>query len=152
MRITDGQLVDIIIKEHKNIDHILQDLQVVIKLFKKYGQSIYTNRLVEEIGSVNKNIADLCTILKKTKKNNPRAINNIIRLCKMHHEKYTQSFTIVAETKRQKDIQATIQKIQGEVHIEHKQPAEVWVAIQGEWKYFKRSLDKDLEKMLFANK
>lgn len=149
MHITDKSLAIKIAQQMSDANEVIDHLIIIKKMIKKRGQSIFSDRLWTIIYDANAGVWDLIKLLKKTSKNKVTSITNIIRYIKQESKQYNKTFTIMSnDLSTAKDAQNTLEKDFAASVSHDENTTIVGLKVIGEGLYYKRTLDKDLDKLL----
>lgn len=147
--ITNWQFVNKYLKDITDIDAVLELFDVVRKLLKKYGRALKSNMLLEQIAKEDQSVADFINSLVSFDKLNIHDIDMIVRLLKKQRNDYTKSFSIWNLNYKSLELINKILKDKyWNIVLENEDIVAVWVTVVWEWKYFKRTVWSDLDKLL----
>lgn len=149
MHITDRTIAIQIAEHIEDSNKVITALMVIQKLTKRRWQVIYSSKLHDSIHAGDKVVAEILQLLKKTKKNKASSISNIIRYIKSESKDYKKTFAVITtDASTGKNIESALDKdfANGVVHT--KESETIGVLVSGEWLYYKRTLDGDLNKLL----
>lgn len=149
MHITDKTIARQIAEQVPDSNKVINALMVIQNLSKKRWQVVYSAKLYDNIHKADSLVAEIIQLLKKTKKNKASSIANIIRYIKSESKDYKKTFTITTnDTATTKDIRSAVEKNFADGVVNTKDGEKIGVIVQGEWLYYKRTLDGDLNKLL----
>ena len=120
-----------------------------MKLLKKYGRSILTQKYLDEVKKTSSETADILAALKVSDKSKIPKIKTIIRLLKEKSQDYNAEFVVKLWDKNHyglvkkfldtKFVDSNIEQLESTVDT---------VKISGEGWFYKRSLEQDTKKLL----
>lgn len=131
------------------INNLVYYLVVSEKLIKKYGKLLFVSEVLEQIKKESIDLYYFLLLLKSSKKTSVTNIKIIISLLKKQSKNYSSEFVVSVDTSvDQGPIQKYLEMNFDASLIEHKivEGEEVFVA--WEWRYYKRSLEQDVKKLL----
>lgn len=149
MKITNTNLIGILLWSGIQANLLVDSLFVIWKLIKQNGKMLYTDKYIKEISIANKDIWELILILKKTGKTSYQDIKNLINMIRSKAKDYKLEFSISSDSKDHNDkifsqLNAQFKDSNINTHIVDN----IWVDIAGEWRYYKKDLESDLDKIL----
>lgn len=148
MYITTQQLAKQLVQENSSIDQIIQVLQTIRALVSKHGKFVFRPQIIESIQKIDADVAKCMTILYQTGKKTTQDIKSLITIVKEESSQYTKQFVITAPAASQKTLEEVINKAFTQNNIQKNETDKSEVSIAGEGRYYQRSLDQDLKKML----
>lgn len=149
MRLTDKQFVEQILETNANPNELIVNLELVIKLLKKYGKVVYGSDFAKNIKDISPEVHDLLFALKTASKDNVANIKNIISLIKKLDSNYNPTFVVKTDSKdHNTQIQDFLNKKFKDGDITSQGDIDQWVSVAGEGRYYQRSLDQDVKKLL----
>lgn len=157
MKTTNKELINILLWSWIKPNMLVNSFSIVWKLIKRHGRMLFTDKYVSEISDVDQNIWSLISILKSTNKTSHQDTKDLIKLTKEITEDYHREFNVVSDSKDHNEkikdnLDAKFQDAKIHTHISSEQNRgdcdHLWVRISWEWRYFKKDLDSDLEKLL----
>lgn len=149
MRLTNGQFVDKLLSLSIPSNDIIHQLEVSMKLLKKYGRMLFTDKYIKEIHSKYSDIADLLQSLKIAKKHDMKTIKILIRLIKEKATDYYEEFIVKAWTEEHyMQMKAFLDKKFDKSSVENH--TTMWNSVRVSWegRYYKRGLEQDAKKLL----
>lgn len=150
MKITNTHLIDILLWSGIQANLLVDNLFVIWKLIKQHGKMIYTERYINEILVADKTIWELVTVLKKSDKTKYQDIKNLINMIKSKAEDYKLEFSINSDSKYHNDIVTShLKKEFKDSNMNTNIVDNIWINVSGEWRYYKKDLDSDLDKILW---
>ncbi len=157
MKTKNTDLINIILSSWVKPNLLVNSFVIVWKLIKKHGRMLFTEKYISEISSVDQNIWNLLSVLKSVNKVKYQDIKLLVKSTKTLADDYQLEFKVVSDSDNHNDelkahidtkfqnaiINTGINKQSDQADINH-----LWVNISWEWRYFKKDLDSDLEKLL----
>jgi len=149
MKTTNTELINILLWSWIQPNILVDGFLIVGKLTKRHGKMLYTDKYIKEISEVDPNISNLVSILKHTNKTEHQDIKNLIRMIKSSSDKYKPEFNISSDSKDHNEkLKEYIDTKFQSSKINTNAWDKIWVSISWEWRYYKKDLDSDLEKIL----
>jgi hypothetical protein len=149
MKKTNTDLIWILLWSGISVNRLVDYLFIVWKLIKKHGKLLYTEKYIKEVSDIDQNIWNLIFILKKTNKISYFDIKNLIYTLKQNSYDYNSEFIVKSDSKDHND------KIISHLNTKFKNSDinsdiidHIWIDVSGEWRYYKKDLDWDLNKIL----
>lgn len=128
---------------------IINYLEIISLLRKKYGKKIYQQYMIDIIQKVEPWIASLIRLLVIHNATENNDIKQLCRTIKYHNKKYISQFEVfIPKDKYLDPIQKKLQKKFPQSTIYKQTNIDMGVEIRWEWRYYKRNLDQDIEKLL----
>lgn len=148
--ITNHQFVENYFQDIQDVDSILYMFNVLENLLKKYWKRIKNEKFVKIIGEQNEETSYLIKLLDKVWKLTIKDVKSIISLLKEKYSNYTKYFDIeLSDASVLKDIEKVLYEKFWKADYETKNLEEdVWINIRGESYKYKRTLNKDLNRLL----
>jgi len=110
---------------------------------------LYTEKYIKEILISDKNIWELLSILKKTDKIKYQDTKNLINMIKTKSSNYKLEFSVNSNSNDHNDeIKSKLNKQFKDSNINTDVIDDIWINVSGEWRYYKKNLDADLDKIL----
>jgi len=130
--------------------HALRYLLVVASLVKTYGHKLEIDGwYLEIISKKHPDIAKLYTLLRSLDKVNTRDLNDIIKICKKIYVQYRKEFSIVADSSAHKDLTGYIHKQFSNADVISSETKTLGIDLKGEWYRYHRTIDSDLDTILW---
>jgi len=149
MKITNTHLIGILLWSGIQANLLVDSLFVIWKLIKQNGKMLYTDKYIKEISTANKDIWELILILKKTGKTSYQDTKNLINMIKTKSSNYKLEFSVNSNSKDHNDeIKSKLNKQFKDSNINTDVIDDIWINVSGEWRYYKKNLDADLDKIL----
>ena len=149
MKISDKQFVKKLTSSNINTNELIHYFQICEKLLKKYWKQIFTFKYLENVKNVSTTTYEILSILKNINKDNNLSIKNIIRLLKEIAQDYKPEFTIKSDSiDHNRKIEDYLKSTFQESNIAKDQRPQDEIKISGEWRYYKRSFEQDVRKLL----
>lgn len=143
------EIKDKILESWISPNDLVAYFEIIIKLIKKYWKKLKTEKFLNVIETWDSVTYYLLKILSNYKKDKINDIKNIIKEIKKS-ESYKSSFHVnMIETPTKYDIQEKLNLKFPQSNIETNKNIDLWIFIHGEWRYYKRNIDQDLEKILW---
>lgn len=145
----NNKIINIISESSLSANDVVFYFEIIARLIKKYWQKLQAPQIENTIKQCDEKIYFLLQVLQKYKKNNISDIKTIIKEIKNKSE-YNPSFEInMIGTSTKYDIEERIQKKFPQSKIKTNKNIDLWIFIHWEWRYYKRNIDQDLEKVLW---
>lgn len=148
MRTTNKTLAETFLQTWIPTNDLVSYFDIIIKLFKKYKKRIFDKEILDIIKGINEELYSILVILQHYNKKTLISIKNIISEIKQLSKDYTPTFT-VNSIEENKDIEQLLEKKFPKCSVKKRDNLEVWVYIHWEWRYYKRNIDQDLQKLLW---
>lgn len=149
MRLTDKQFVEQVLETNANPNDLIVSLEVVAKLLKKYGKIVYSKDFANSIKDISSEVYNLLFALKVSSKDDKNTIKNIIMLIKRMAKDYNPQFVVKTDSKTHNtQIQDFLNKKFEDWNVSLESNSEEGVSVSGEGRYYQRSLDQDVKKLL----
>jgi len=149
MKTTNTNLINILLWAWIKPNMLVDSFSIIAKLIKKHGKMLFTEKYIQEISQVASNLWNLISILKAVHKIDYKDMKSLILMTKRLADNYSPEFQISSDSndhnQKLKDYINT--KFQ-ESNINTNVLDKIWVSVSWEWRYYKRDLDSDLEKIL----
>jgi len=150
MKIKNTELVNTLLWAWVNPNLLVDGFLVVWKLIKRHGKVLFTDKYINEISNINKDISSIISILKSVNKITYQNTKDIVSLIKKMADNYKMEFIISSDSKEhnkklENHLDDKFKDLQTHKDILQK----LWVSVSWEWRYFKKDLDSDLEKLLW---
>jgi hypothetical protein len=147
MNIKNTKLIEILLWSGVKANFLAYSFWIIGKLIKKYGKIIYTTQYTSEILKIDKNLWNLIFILSTVNKIEYKDTKNLIYIIKSNIDNYQKEFVINSSVENKEIISYLHQKFK-DSNIENEHIESLWLKISGEWRYYKKDLDSDLNKIL----
>ena len=147
MNIKNKELIEILLSSGIEANALVDMFWIIGKLSKRHWRMLYTKRYIDEISVVDKSLANIINLLDKVNKTTHKDTINLIKIIKSTQDSYKSEFMIKAP----EEYKEIIEHLKGEFkdsQIQSDIVDNVWIKINWEWRYYKRSLDSDLERIL----
>jgi len=145
----NNKIINIISESSLSSNDTVFYFEIISKLIKKYWQKLQDIQIQNIIKKCDEKIYFLLQVLQKYKKDNIPDIKTIVKEIKNKSE-YNPSFEInMIETSTKYNIEEKIQKKFPQSTIKTKNNIDLWIFIHWGWRYYKRNIDQDLEKVLW---
>lgn len=149
MKITNTHLIDILLWFGIQANLLVDSFSIIWKLIKRHGKMLYTEKYIKEILISDKNIWELLSILKKTDKIKYQDTKNLINMIKTKSSNYKLEFSVNSNSNDHNDeIKSKLNKQFKDSNINTDVIDDIWINVSGEWRYYKKNLDADLDKIL----
>jgi hypothetical protein len=149
MKITNTHLIDILLWSGIQANLLVDSFSIIWKLIKRHGKMLYTEKYIKEILISDKNIWELLSILKKTDKIKYQDTKNLINMIKTKSSNYKLEFSVNSNSNDHNDeIKSKLNKQFKDSNINTDVIDDIWINVSGEWRYYKKNLDADLDKIL----
>lgn len=143
-------LVDLLVQSPIATNQLIQYLEVILLLLKKYGKRLYRPSILQAIHSIEPWIASLLRLLHTYAISTPYAIQQLCTTIKRRRTDYIPQFTVFSPKEEYvSHIQHQLQQQFSQCRVHHQPTLEVGIEITGEWWHYKRHLDQDIEKLLW---
>ncbi len=147
MNIKNMNLIEILLSSGIQTNSLVDMFWIIWKLTKRHGKILYTKKYIDEISIVDKSLSNLIFLLNEVNKTEYKDIIKLISIIKSTQDSYKPEFMIHAP-KEYKEIKEYLQKKFKDSKIHSKIVDNIWIKIHWEWRYYKKSLDSDLERIL----
>ncbi len=148
MIISNKELSKILLQSDIPTNDLVNYFQIIIKLIKKYWSKIFTTKTLENIQSIDSPMWVLLEIIQTYNKNKISEIKSLIKILK-ESEWYIPSFEVnMIETSEKYDIHQKLKSKFQKSNIKTNKNIDLWIFVSWEWRYYKRNIDQDLEKIL----
>jgi len=155
MKTTNKELINILLWAWIKPNLLVNSFAIVWKLIKKHGRTLFADKYISEISDVDQNIWSLIAILKSTNKVKYQDTKVLLKLTKSLADDYNKEFNIISDStqhnetvKSHLDTKFQNSKINTQIASNESDCDHLGVRISWEWRYFKKDLDSDLEKLL----
>lgn len=149
MKTNNTDLISILLWSWIAPNLLVDSLFVIWRLIKKHGKMLYTDKYITEISVIAQNIWTIITVLKYTGKTSYEDIKKLIKMTKSISKGYKPEFTINSDSQNHNDkLKTYISTKFKNSKINTAVLDNIWIKISGEWRYYKRDLNSDLEKLL----
>jgi len=146
---TDKQFVNKLTSIDLPINKLVDNIQVVVFLVKKYWRVVFSKDYLDLIKKVSPDTGNMLVALKLANKHKIVSLRNIIGLLKKDFDDYKESFIVEVDTKEQYESVSWFleKRFVGWKSLEKK--SDMWnVKVSWEWRYYKRWLEQDIVKLL----
>ncbi len=151
MRITNWQLVEIMLADNVDPNILVRNLEVGVKLIKKYGKALFADMHIAAVKEVAKDVYMLLIVLRHAKKTDISSVKAVISLVKQRSDRYTWEYKVNSDSQVHNDtLKEFVQNSFAWAHVEHHVVEKQKVSVTGEWRYYKRDLEQDLKKLLYV--
>ena len=147
MNLKNKALIEILLSSGIQANALVDMFWIVGKLSKRHWRMLYTKSYIDEISVVDKNLANILSLLSKVKKTTHKDIITLIKMIKSTQDSYKSEFLINAPEEYKEIIEHLKDEFK-DSQVQSDIVDNVWIKINWEWRYYKRSLDSDLEKIL----
>lgn len=149
MKTNNTDLINILLWSWITPNLLVDSFVVIWKLAKQHGKMLYTDKYIKEVSVVAQNIWTILSVLKYTDKLVYGDIKKLIKTTKLISKDYKTEFTISSDSQDHNDkLKEYINTKFDNSKINTAVLDKVWVKISWEWRYYKRDLDSDLERIL----
>lgn len=149
MKLTNTNLIGILLWSGINPNQLIDLFFVVSKLNKRFWRLLFSSKYIDEIYNIDKTVWDIIVILKKTNKIQYQDVKNLISIVKNNAKDYSPEFNINSTSGINiSGLEKHINLKFKDSKINHKSIDEIWVSINWEWWYYKKTLNSDIEKIL----
>lgn len=146
---TVSSLTTILLQSEIPANTLIEYLEGILVLRKKYGKKIYSKEMMTSIEDIDHWFASLLRLLVVHNAKESKDIKQIIRQIKQQSSNYKEHFTILTpKDKYTENIEKNIHHMFPNSSITHHSNIDVWIEISWEWWHYKRHLDQDIEKLL----
>ncbi len=146
---TPYSLSETILHSDIPVNDIINYLEAIFVLRKKYGKKIYQQQMIDLIEKIEPWVASLIRLIIIHNATENSNIKQLCRTIKQHNKKYISQFKVfVPQEKYLIPIQEKLQKKFPQSTIHKQTNIDVGIEISGEWRHYKRNLDQDIEKLL----
>ncbi len=150
MKFTNVKLIETILLYWTDPNKLVDLLFLISKLIKKYGKMLFTQKYTKELGMIDKDLWYTIKILSVTKKTNYDDVKRLIALIKKTSPDYFLSFSVNSDSdEHNKLIEKHIKDKFKKSDIKLENSSNFWLDVSWEWRYYKKSLDSDLQKILW---
>lgn len=134
-----------------NNQHLLVDnLEVINKLLKKYWKLLHSTKFVDKMKHVSVDTFNIIEALKMSWKLNIKDVSSLIKYISINDTIWEKKFIISwSNNSCIKKAQESLKEKYSNIDMEIWDLSSLWVYIKGDWKYFKKTLDWDLSKLLW---
>ena len=149
--ITNWEFIKKYLLEVSNIDELLEYFNLIEQIIKKYSKEIKNHKFLDTILNMDESLKIFIEILIKFSKFNKKDINSIKVLLKRNNNNYKKHIKIwipKIDWNFNKDINSYIDTKFKNVEVSEWEIDDLWISIVWEGYYYKRSLNKDIEKIL----
>lgn len=148
MIISNKELSKILLQSDIPTNDLVNYFHIIIKLIKKYWSKIFTTKTIKNIQSIDSQISTLLEIIQKYNKNNISEIKSLIKILK-ESQWYIPSFEVnMIEMSEKYYIHQKLKSKFQKSNIKTNKNIDLWIFVSWEWRYYKRNIDQDLEKIL----
>lgn len=152
MHITNTVFVPYLLDTKIPSNELVQYLEMILKLNKKYGKKLYVSEVITNLKELDIHLHDILLLLWHFQKNKTTTIKTLIRMIKTLARDYKDVFSVNGDSDVHKEkLTAYLENNFDKSLINQNNKSTSWIAIKGEWWYYKRDLDQDLRKLLPQN-
>lgn len=147
----DTELLNILLESWKpklTVNLLVAYLSLILKIKQKYSWLIEHEAFVAILSKEDKLLWDIITLLISTKKLKTLLIKNMIFLLKKTPQYKTELKISIKEWVEYTTIEKKLEKKLPESSIKEEKTEKTEVNISGNGRYYKRSFDKDVDKLL----
>ncbi len=149
MRIGNQSIAKIFIESDITSNDLVAYFDVLIKLFKKYKKKILNTNILEIINTQDNKLYTIIKLLEHYNKLDISSIKNISTEIKKQSSDYTPTFTVnIIKHPKKDDVVNRLQSKFPKCGVNQQDWFELGAYISGEWWYYKRNIDQDLQKLL----
>jgi len=149
MYVTDKQFAAILLDSGIEENSLVNAVITANKLLKRYWQSIYSKAYSELVENISPETAAVLYAAKEVDKNSSDKLRHIAKLLKSMASNYQPTFTIQSPSEVTEKLETYLQNKVKDSHIDTEEIQTNMINIQGEWSYYKRSVDKDVRTLLW---
>ncbi len=122
---------------------------ILIKLLKKHKKRLLDSSILDIIKEQDNNLYNLINIFKHYNKLDTTSIKNISTEIKKQSSDYIPTFAVnIIEHPKKNDVVERLQSKFPKCEVKQYDGFEIGAYISGEWWYYKRNIDQDLQKLL----
>lgn len=148
--ITNKNFFEKYLKWMGNQHLIVDNLEIIKKLLKKYWKLLHSTKFVDRIKDVSEDTFNLIEVLKISWKLNIIDASSLIKYICTNDTLWEKKFIISwSNSNCIKKAQDSLKEKYSNIDLEVWDLSSLWVYIKGDWKYFKKTLDWDLSKLLW---
>lgn len=148
MYLTTKQFTKLLLTTHEDPNQILSALKFLYTMRKRLWRKMETDTYMSEIKNgypIAYSVWTACMVYGKKK---AVQIKQLLRTSKELNNDYTKQFVIHTGSEDIESLTKKISKTFDKVAVSTKQNDTPELSIQGEWYYYRRSVDKDVDKLL----
>lgn len=121
-------------------------LEIIVKLQKRYGKNFYHPKILSCIKDIDK---ETYILLHETQKLTTKDIQKLIIQIKKTSSSYVPTFTICTpRNDYKKALEEQIGHHFTQYNTQYQEDINLWVTVSWEWRYYKRNIDQDIQKLL----
>ena len=147
MNIKNINLIEILLSSGIQANNLVDIFWIIGKLSKKHWKVLYTKKYIDEISVVDEGLASIITLLNSVNKTTHKDTKKLIEIIKSTQDSYQKEF-IVNAPKEYQEIKEYLQEKFKNSKVRLDVVDNTEIKINWEWRYYKKSLDSDLERIL----
>lgn len=149
MRISNQALTKTFLETDIASNDLVVYFDILIKLLKKYKKRLLDSNILEIIKTNDETLYTFIILLKHHNKLDITSIKSISTEIKKQSTDYTPTFTVnIIKNPKENDIVEKLKSKFQNCEIKKQDWFELGAYISGEWWYYKRNIDQDLQKLL----